>query len=100
MLSNIKGWSILFVGIWCVESISLNKLFLIINSFIFDNNVNDVFDVGTIFVLIVFVVDLVMESEVWRREDDLIMDEVESWHRGDNLDMEGVETVCESIMLK
>ena len=48
-----------------LESISLNKIFLITKSFIFDNDVKDLFDVGTIFLLIAFVVDLIMESEVW-----------------------------------
>ena len=63
-------------------------------SFMFDNDVKDLFDVGTIFLLIAFVVDLIMESEVWSREDDLVMDGVESCPCEDNLDMEGVDTLA------
>ena len=60
--------------IWCIR-INVNKrILLTINSFIFRNDVTDVFDVDMIFVLIAFVVDLVMKSEVYRREDDIVMD--------------------------
>ena len=54
----------------------------------------DLFDVGTIFLLIAFFVDLIMESKVWSREDDLVMDGVESCTREGNLDMEGVGTLA------
>ena len=60
----------------------------------FDNDVKDLFNVGTIFLSIAFVVDLIMESEVWSREDDLVMDGVESCPCEDNFDMEGVDTLA------
>ena len=62
--------------IWCI-GINVNKrILLTINSFIFRNDVIDVFGVDMIFVLIVCVVDLVMESAVYRREDDIVMDRI------------------------
>ena len=68
--------------------------------FIFGNDINDVFDVGMIFVLIVFVVDWVIQSEVCCREDDLVMNWFESCSCENNIDIEGADTLCESIILK
>ena len=51
-------------------------------------------------VLIVFFVDLVIKSEVWFWEDDLVMDGVGAWPCEDDLDIKSVDVLRESVMSK
>ena len=81
-----------------LELLPLSIYFLTINSFIFNNDVKDVFDVGRIFVWIQFFVLLVIKSKVCHPESDFVIDRVESSLREGNLDMEGVDSLWESIM--
>ena len=81
-----------------LELLPLSIYFLTINSFIFNNDVKDVFDVGRIFVWIQFFVLLVIKSKVYHPESDFVIDRVESSLREGNLDMEGVDSLWESIM--